>query len=121
MNRCRDFFQKHYAELASIVEARGYVDLQEVNSLYDQSSCIILPSAMEGYGLPLAEALAAGKPVICSDIEPFREQVTLYQAEDRVRFFRNNSLESLINAMETFVEKPLTTMSEQEIKSLIAR
>ena len=121
VNRCRDFFQKHYAELASIVEARGYVDLQEVNSLYDQSSCIILPSAMEGYGLPLAEALAAGKPVICSDIEPFREQVTLYQAEDRVRFFRNNSLESLINAMETFVEKPLTTMSEQEIKSLMAR
>ena len=121
VNRCRDFFQKHYAELASIVEARGYVDLQEVNSLYDQSSCIILPSAMEGYGLPLAEALAAGKPVICSDIEPFREQVTLYQAEDRVRFFRNNSLEGLINAMETFVEKPLTTMGEQEIKSLMAR
>jgi glycosyltransferase involved in cell wall biosynthesis len=34
---------------------------------------LLAPSLIEGFGLPVAEALLAGCPVICSDIPAFRE------------------------------------------------
>lgn len=33
----------------------------------------LLPSHVEGYGLPIAETLSLGTPLICSDLPPFRE------------------------------------------------
>lgn len=37
------------------------------------AGALLGPSLAEGFGLPLAEALAAGTPVLCSDIAAFRE------------------------------------------------
>jgi glycosyltransferase involved in cell wall biosynthesis len=42
--------------------------------LLDHSRALLAPSFAEGFGFPVAEALASGVPVIASDIAPFREQ-----------------------------------------------
>jgi glycosyltransferase involved in cell wall biosynthesis len=54
---------------------REYNDLgdAEVDSLLQHAQALLLPSFAEGFGLPLAEALASGVPVICSDIPVFHE------------------------------------------------
>ncbi len=44
-----------------------------VASLLAGARAMLAPSFAEGFGLPLVEALAAGVPVICSDIPVFRE------------------------------------------------
>jgi glycosyltransferase involved in cell wall biosynthesis len=41
--------------------------------LFDGARAVLMPSFGEGFGLPVAEALAAHVPVIASDIAPFRE------------------------------------------------
>jgi len=41
-------------------------------SLYENCELVIAPSLLEGFGLPVAEALAVGSLVVCSDIPAFR-------------------------------------------------
>lgn len=46
------------------VEARRSVSDQELSGLYHSAEVTMFPSLHEGYGLPVAESLAAGTPVI---------------------------------------------------------
>lgn len=50
-------------------------DANDATLRYLYSNCIgvVVPSFIEGFGLPVVEALNHGKPVICSDIPVFRE------------------------------------------------
>lgn len=50
-------------------------------ALLSRAKALIMPSLMEGYGLPIDEALRAGIPVLCSDIPVFREVVGLAGCE----------------------------------------
>ena len=45
----------------------GYVDQQELPLLYAAAAGLIYPSIYEGFGLPVAEAMACGTPVIAAD------------------------------------------------------
>ncbi|MFI7579087.1 glycosyltransferase [Kocuria kalidii] len=49
------------------------VDEAEYADLLAEAAALLHASHAEGYGLPLVEALAAGTPVVCSDLPIFRE------------------------------------------------
>jgi hypothetical protein len=41
--------------------------------LYQGAKALVYPSLFEGFGMPVAEAIESGVPVVCSDIEPLVE------------------------------------------------
>ena len=59
--------------LRGLVFECGLLDQEEVGREFKDARAILVPSLVEGFGLPLAEALASGIPAICSDIPAFRE------------------------------------------------
>jgi glycosyltransferase involved in cell wall biosynthesis len=56
-----------------VIEVAG-LPTPDYKRLLDHCRAVLAPSFAEGFGLPVAEALAAGAPVLASDIPPFREQ-----------------------------------------------
>ena len=55
------------------VVSPGYLPQSDVVRLVAGSAALVLPSLDEGFGMPAAEALATGVPVVVSDIPALRE------------------------------------------------
>ena len=54
----------------------GYLDAAKLQSVVAHASALCYPSLYEGFGLPPLEALAAGTPVVASDIPAVREVIS---------------------------------------------
>lgn len=50
-----------------------FLDRRQLAALYRRAALLVQPSQAEGFGLPLAEAMACGTVVLASDIPVFRE------------------------------------------------
>jgi alpha-1,3-rhamnosyl/mannosyltransferase len=53
--------------LGDAVELVGSVSDEELGELYRRAMVLLMPSRCEGFGLPVAEAMAAGTPVVVAD------------------------------------------------------
>ena len=60
-------------KLKSKVILAGYVSKEEASVLYKNARIYVFPSLDEGFGIPILEALSFSLPVICSDIDVFKE------------------------------------------------
>jgi glycosyltransferase involved in cell wall biosynthesis len=75
----RDTFVAELANRAADLGMRdqliisGFVPDEDLAALYRLAECLVFPSLSEGFGLPGVEAMAAGCPVVCSNIPVFKE------------------------------------------------
>ncbi len=72
----------------------GRVRDGDLAALYRGALALVQPSDFEGFGLPVAEAMASGTPVICADIPPLREV-----AAGAGRYFARGDEAALARAM----------------------
>lgn len=59
--------------IREIVQERSRLPDAELRALLSGACALLMPSFAEGFGLPVGEALAAGVPVIASDVPAHRE------------------------------------------------
>ncbi|HVT46029.1 MAG TPA: glycosyltransferase family 1 protein [Thermoanaerobaculia bacterium] len=76
------------------VRLLGSVSFERLRALYARALAVVQPSAHEGFGLPVLEAMAGGAPVIASSIAAHREV-----AGDAALMIDPSSIDSMSAAM----------------------
>lgn len=82
--------------LFSSVLMPGYITKKQALYYYNNAFVYVFPSIDEGFGIPLIEAMRAQVPVICSDIEIFKEI-----GNDSVIYFNKQDENDLYKKMKS--------------------
>ena len=53
--------------VSELVDLEPYITEEELQKLYRRARAVLVPSLMEGFGIPVLEAMASGTPVISSE------------------------------------------------------
>lgn len=77
----------------------------EVSCIYRLCKLFVFPSSYEGFGIPILEAMAAGCPMVLSDIPVFKELT-----QDQGVYFEHNNPE----AIATAIDEVLSSNSERD-------
>jgi glycosyltransferase involved in cell wall biosynthesis len=64
----RERFFRRLGPRASVLVETGYVPDAEMPLYYSAADLLVLPSLLEGFGFPIAEALACGIPVVATRV-----------------------------------------------------
>jgi glycosyltransferase involved in cell wall biosynthesis len=96
-------------DLESTVEFTYWIPREHLHHLLFGAWAFVFPSRYEGFGIPVAEALALGIPTVCSDI-PVLDEV----AGDAALRFPRDSVEDLANALERVV-------SDEDLRAELSR
>ena len=102
-----------------IVEKYQNIDDCCVRALYEKCLFTVLPSFVEGFGLPIVESLSFGKPVVTSDVTSMGELLSLPGTTG----FSHNSEPSLSSVLENVLSddellKRLTDEAEENRNNL---
>lgn len=85
-------------QLLDAVQFKSGISNQELVEEYARAEIAVVPSLYEGFGLPAAEAMACGVPLICSDGGALPEVVG-----DGARLVTAGNVESLIDALRELI------------------
>jgi len=101
-------------DLAGRVQVHGQVSAERLAELYDEASVLLLCSRHEGYGMVLAEGLAAGLPIVATRVGAVPEVVRDGLEADLVE---PGDLAGLARALERLDGDP----AERQRRAVLAR
>lgn len=82
----------------------GFLSPDEFSDLLNNAYALVFPSLYEGFGMPILEAMAAGKPVLCSNVTSLPEV-----AGDAAIYFDPRKPDEIARAMERLEQEPELT------------
>lgn len=103
-SRYTQYLKRKYENVKN-VRLVGCLSPSELMEYYKVSDCLIFPSKLETWGLPLSEAISYNMAILCSDLPYAHENVRDYE---KVYFFKPDDVDGLAKAMEMYMNKHLT-------------
>jgi glycosyltransferase involved in cell wall biosynthesis len=84
--------------IADRVRCPGWVSDEDLEGLYKAATCLVYPSLIEGFGIPVVEAMERGLPVACSNAPSLPEV-----AGDAARYFDPLDVPDIAAAIDALI------------------
>lgn len=95
------------------IEFCGFLNLNSLIKLYSETDCLVFPSRVETWGLPISEFMATGKPLLLADL-PYAHETSA--GAPKVAFFPAEDSESLCRLMNDVVNSDYRAFTHNRIK-----
>lgn len=92
--KMNEVFSSMEDDVKSRIHFTGFIDDEDLVSVYGNATCFIFPSMYEGFGMPPLEAMSCGVPVISSDAASLPEV-----CGNAAIYFKSDDIESLKKAI----------------------
>lgn len=106
-NKYSKFLVEKYSGVR-IIDFHGLVPNNEMAQVYTESSCLVFPSKLETWGLPLSEFRSYNKPILAADLPYSHESVA---GASKVRFFDPENPRDLADAMMDVINDDYSSFS----------
>ena len=106
-NRYASYLKNTWRTLSS-VDFHGFMSREELGKYYSLASCLVFPSRIETWGLPISEFGITGKPMILSDL-PYAHETA--SGQGKVSFCSTEDPEKLSFLMEEVISGDMKSFS----------
>jgi glycosyltransferase involved in cell wall biosynthesis len=111
-NKYTQFLLKKYSFLKQ-VRFEGFLKREDMDRYYREADCLIFPSKVETWGLPITEAKEYNLPILVANLPYAKESVGKY---GQVKFFDPDNAIQLSELMKGFISGSLIYDHTEEIQ-----
>jgi starch synthase len=86
---------------------------------YSQANCFVLASREDGFGMVLAQAIASGLPVVCTDRTGGRDLADLTGLNDVITIVPHDNIDALAHAIQNTLTWSKRSFSQGERRDLL--
>lgn len=98
-NRYARWLKERWGDVESI-NFLGYLSREDVNRCYSEADCLVFPSRIETWGLPISEFRQSRKPMLLADL-PYAHEAAA--GSEKVAFFKVDDPDTLMQQMMRIV------------------
>lgn len=103
-NRYAAWLRRKWGNVASI-DFHGFMSKEDLYAHYGKAACLVFPSRVETWGLPISEFKATGKPMLLADLPYAHESAA---GADAVSFFDIADPLDLAQKMELVIRRKIS-------------
>jgi glycosyltransferase involved in cell wall biosynthesis len=88
----------------SYIDFAGLISHEKISEFYQQADCLVFPSKLETWGLPISEAKQINLPILAANLEYAKETTGNY---NKVLFFNSDDPDELANLLKNVINKTI--------------
>lgn len=113
-NRYARYLKRHWGKVSSI-EFAGFMKKEKLYEYYRDADCLVFPSKVETWGLPISEFSVSKKPMLLADL-PYAHETAA--GSEKTAFFNPFDARDLKDKMQRLIEGDASFLEKIEIKQI---